>query len=601
VNGKSGVEVGTDIAWRYTNHAKTPTFFVVNQLDTEGANFDETYKQLVENYGEKVKLAQYPVNAGTSFDAIIDLMLNKLVKCPKGGGKAIIEDIPASEKDKAAKLYEELVEMAAAGSEELMEKYFDSGELTLDEFRKGIRLAMAAHSVCPVLCCSAKEDQGVARILEFISNNVSEPDVKPVTDAFSAFIFKTTHEAHLGEMSIMKVMSGEISKGLDIVNTKNGSKERVSQLLVVAGKNRIEVEKAVAGDLISTIKLKDAKTNSTLATAKNSSVSYETIVFPEPIFTTAIKAANSADDEKLGLALNELKAEDPSLRVEYSREVKQMIVQGMGEVHINTMKWYLNNAYKLQVELYAPKISYRETITKKAYAEYTHKKQSGGAGQFGKVCLIVEPYTEGEGDKTKFSHEGKEYPIKGKEEKEMAWGGKLVYHNCIVGGSIDAAFMPAILKGIMQRMEEAPLTGSFARDINVYVVDGKMHPVDSKEVAFILAGRHAFSIAFKNAGPKIMEPIYDVDVMMPADRMGDVMTDLQGRRAVVMGMDSEGKFQIIHAKVPLAEMNRYSTTLSSITSGRGTYSMKFASYEQVPADVQTALLKAYEAEQKEEE
>jgi elongation factor G len=607
VNAQVGAEVGTDISWRYTHKGAMPTMFAINQLDGEKANFEETLKQLQENYSENVTVCQYPVSAGAGFDAVIDLVLNKMLKFPKGGGKFEVVDIPATEKERAEKYYKLLVEASAAGADDLMEKYFETEDLTIDEIRRGIKLGMASRSIFPVMCVAAKESQGVARLLEFLGNNVISPEegkgrntnegkavgVK-ASEPFSAFIFKTSYEQHLGEMSYMKIMTGEVTEGMDVINSVNSSKERISQLFAVAGKNRVKIDKAVAGDIVVTIKLKDVKTNHTLTLPKNTNIVYEEIVFPEPIYTTAIKAVSSSDDEKLGVLLNDMHATDPTLRVGYSRELKQLIVKGMGEYHINTMKWYLNNLHKLQVEFFAPKIPYRETITKSAEAMYRHKKQSGGAGQFGEVHMLVEPYYDGMPNQTK-------YPIRGTETHDLTWGGKLVFNNCIVGGAIDARFQPAILKGIMEKMEEGPLTGSYARDIVVNIFDGKMHDVDSNEMAFKLAGRNAFREAFKLAGPKILEPIYDVEVMVPADRMGDVMTDLQGRRAVVMGMDSEGSFQIIKAKVPLAEMNRYSTSLSSITSGRGTYSMKFAEYTQVPADVQTALLKAYEAEQKDEE
>ncbi|GHV72412.1 elongation factor G [Bacteroidia bacterium] len=607
VNAQSGVEVGTDVAWRNTSKNGVPTVFAINQLDGEKANFEDTVKELTETYGEKVTVVQYPVNVGTDFNAVIDLVLQKMIMLPKGNGKAEEVAIPDSEKERAAAYYKILVEASAAGADDLMEKYFETEDLTIEDMRRGIKLGLASRSIFPVMCCSAKENQGVRRLLEFLGNNVTSPDERNgrnttegvnvkvnASEPFSAFVFKTTREQHLGEMSFMKIMTGEITEGMDITNSRNSNKERISQLFAVVGKNRVKIEKACAGDLVATIKLKDAKTNDTLTSLKNTNVVYEPIVFPSPIYSTAIKAVNSADDEKLGMVLHEMHTEDQTLIIEYSKELKQLIVKGMGEFHINTMKWYLNTVHKIQVELFAPKIPYRETITKSAEAMYRHKKQSGGAGQFGEVHLLIEPYYEGMPAQTK-------YPVRATDTYPLQWGGKLVYNNCIVGGAIDARFQPAILKGVMEKMEEGPLTGSYARDIVVNVYDGKMHPVDSNELAFKLAGRNAFKEAFKNAGPKILEPIYDIEVMMPAERMGDVMTDLQGRRAIVVGMDSDGSFQIIKARVPLAEMNRYSTALSSITSGRGTYSMKFAEYTQVPADIQTELLKAYETEQKDEE
>ncbi|MBQ0113274.1 MAG: elongation factor G [Bacteroidales bacterium] len=608
INAQAGVEVGTEVALRYTAELNTPMIFAINQLDAEKANFDDQIRSLQEECGEKITVVQYPVNAGIGFDSFVDLITQKLYKYPKGGGKAQIEDIPASEQAKAEDLRLKLVENAATGDDELMEKYFDEGDLPIEDVRKGLKKGLASRAVYPVVCVSAKENIGVERMMEFICNNVPAPNEAVATLTYKdgnkatynasgdtvLYAFKSANESHVGEITFMKVMEGEVAASADVVNSTDSSKERLSALSANAGKNRTTIDKAVAGDIFSTIKLKAVKVGDTLTSAKNQGVSVVPAVYPDPIYSTAIKAVESTDEEKLGQALNDYTAHDPTLRYEIARESKQTIVKGMGEFHINILKWYLDNVYKVATEFYAQKIPYRETITKEAEASYRHKKQSGGSGQFAEVHLYIQPYTEGMAKQTK-------YPIRGTEEHELPWGGKLIFNNCIVGGAIDARFMPAILKGIMEKMEEGPLTGSYARDIVVNVFDGKMHPVDSNEMAFKLAGRNAFKDAFKNAGPKILEPIYDLSVNVPADLMGGVMTDLQGRRAIVMGMDSEGNRQIIKAKAPLAEMNRYSTSLSSLTSGRGVFSMKYSEYQAVPSDVQGELLKAYEEQSKDEE
>ena len=607
VNAQSGVEVGTEIQWRWTKKANTPVVFAVNQLDHDKANFDETVRQLKENFGNSVAVIQYPVNAGVGFDAVIDLLQMKLLKFPANGGKVIVEDIPASEANKAAELQSSLIENAAENDESLMEKFFEEGTLTEEELIKGLRLGIRSRGIFPVVCCAAKTDQGVVRLMDFIKNNCPAPDEMPgvkttsgkeltckAADPVSAFVFKTSVEQHLGEISFFKLYAGELTESLDVVNGVNGSKERVSQLLCVAGKNREKVEKVVAGDIAATIKLKNVLTQHTINSTKNSDYEIVPTEYPNPKFRTAVRAKNSSDDEKLGYALSEIRKTDPTFLSEQSKELKQTIVSGQGEQHLNIIKWIIEKINKIEIEYYAPKIPYRETITKSAESMYRHKKQSGGAGQFGEVHMLIEPYFDGMSNQTK-------YPIRGTETHDLAWGGKLVFNNCIVGGAIDTRFMPAILKGIMEKMEEGPLTGSYARDIVVNIFDGKMHTVDSNEMAFKLAGRNAFREAFKNAGARILEPIYDVEVFVPSESMGNVMTDLQGRRAVVMGMDSEGNFQKIRAKVPLAEMNKYSTSLSSITSGRASYGMTFAEYQQVPTDVQTALLKAYEEAQTEED
>ena len=494
-----------------------------------------------------------------------------------------------------------LMEKAAEGDEELMMKYFDEGELTEEEMHQGLRVGFDKGETYPVFCICSKKDMGVRRLMEFVTEFCPAPtlDAKGQT---SLFVYKTALEQHLGDVTYFKVMSGKITEGQDVINMTSDTKERITTLYAVAGKKKEKVTELVAGDMGCTVKLKAVKTNQTLNAPGYDKV-VDPITFPPFKYRCAIKALDEKDEEKLGEALSRAGAEDPTLRVEYSRELKQTIINGMGEQQINILKWNLNNNYKIDVEFFAPKIPYRETITKVANAMYRHKKQSGGAGQFGEVHLIVEPIVEGVDTTAKFKIDGKETQlnVKAKEEFELPWGGRWEFYNCVVGGAIDASFMPAIKKGINQRLEEGPLTGSYARDIRVFVYDGKMHPVDSKEIAFIIAGRNAFREAFKNAAPKILEPIYMVEVMVPADCMGDVMSDLQNRRGMIEGMTSEKGFQILRARVPLAELYKYSTTLSSLTSGRATFTQEFIEYQQVPADVQDKLLKAYEAEQQEED
>ena len=608
VNSQNGVEVGTEITWRYTNKNNMPVIFVVNHLDQEHANFDETFRQLRQQFGKNVTLVQYPVNAGTGFNSFIDLLKMKMYKYPSGSGKPEITDIPESEKSKAEELYNALVEELASKDESLMEEFFEKGTLTEEQIATGLKAGLIQRTIFPVLCSCAKQNIGVDRLLEFIATNVPAPNEMPgvkttdgkelkckSTDPASAFVFKTTIEQHLGEVSFFKVYAGEITEAMDMINpNRNNSKERLSQLFVINGKNREKVEKLVAGDIGATIKMKNTYPNNTLNSLKNADDIIQQIQYPEPKFRVAVKTKNQNDDEKLGSILNEMSKMDPTLVLLYSKELKQVILMGQGELHLNIAKWYIENIEKVQIEFIAPKIPYRETITKPAKSMYRHKKQSGGAGQFGEVHMLVQPYKEGMNDQN-------EFPIRGRDNVDLEWGGKLIMNNCIVGGAIDTRFLPAILKGIMEKIEEGPLTGSYARDIVVNIYDGKMHPVDSNEISFRLAGRNAFKEAFKNAGPKILEPIYDVEVILPEEKMGDVMTDLQGRRAVIMGMENEGNYQKILAKVPLAELNRYSTALSSLTSGRATYGMKFAEYSQVPGDIQDKLLKTYEEQEKEEE
>ena len=607
INATEGFEAGTEIQARYAAQLHKPVIAIVNKLDAETANWEDTLESISASSRVKPVIVQYPINPGPSFDAFIDVLMMKMYRFKDENGTREELDIPAEEMERATHLNQILVEAAAENDEALMELYFDKGILTQDEIRSGLKLGVAKRDCMPIFCSSAKRDIGSKRIMEFIINVAPGPATAPkflATDGTeieadengpcALFIFKSQMEQHLGEISYFRVIRGKVTEGLELVNSRTGNKEKISQLFAVAGKNRIKVTELAAGDIGCTVKLKGTRTNDTLA-LPTAPVEIEPIVFPDPRYRAAVKAVKSGEDEKLGELLNKAKYEDPTILVEYSKELKQTIIQGQGELHLNILKNRLANENKMEIEYSAPRIPYRETITKVAQADYRHKKQSGGAGQFGEVHMVIEPYYEGMPEPTKYKVPGKEITVnvKGKEEYDLDWGGKLQYYNSIVGGAIDARFMPAILKGIMEKMTEGPLTGSYARDIRVVIYDGKMHPVDSNEISFKLAARNAFKEAFRNAGPKIMEPIYSVEVLVPSDRMGDVMSDLQNRRAIIEGMSSEHGLDRLNARVPLAEMYRYSTTLSSLTNGRATYTMRFASYEQVPADVQDKLLKAY--------
>ena len=614
LNGQYGIEVGTQNHFRYTEKLNKPVIFLVNQLDNEKCDYDNILEQLKEAYGSKVVPIQYPIATGPGFNALIDVLLMKKYSWKPEGGAPVIEDIPAEEMDKAMEMHKALVEAAAENDEGLMEKFFEQDSLTEDEMREGIRKGLIARGMFPVFCVCGGKDMGVRRLMEFLGNvvpfvsempkveNTDGKEVAPdVNGPESLYFFKTSVEPHIGEVSYFKVMSGKVREGDDLLNADRGSKERIAQIYVVAGGNRVKVEELQAGDIGAAVKLKDVKTGNTL-NGKDCDYKFNFIKYPNSKYSRAIKPVNEADVEKMMTILNRMREEDPTWIVEQSKELRQILVHGQGEFHLRTLKWRLENNEKLQIQFYEPKIPYRETITKSARADYRHKKQSGGAGQFGEVHLIVEPYYEGMPAPEVYKFNGQEYKmnVKGTEVIDLEWGGKLVFVNSVVGGAIDARFMPAILKGIMSRMEQGPLTGSYARDVRVIVYGGKMHPVDSNEISFMLAGRHAFSEAFKNAGPKILEPIYDVEVFVPSDKLGDVMSDMQGRRGMIMGMTSEKGYEKLSAKVPLKEMSNYSTALSSLTGGRASFIMKFASYELVPTDVQTKLMKEFEEQEKDE-
>ena len=613
INAQQGVEVGTEIFARYAEQYDLPLIAAVNQLDGEKASWETVLESMKEAFGKKPVLIQYPVNPGPGFDGFIDVLKMKYYHFTDDNGTREDLEIPAEYKDEAEELRSALIERAAEYDDTLMEKFFDSGALTEDEIRKGIGLGLRTGDVMPVFCLSARKDIGVKRLMEFAIRTAPSPAERTATtvegseieckqDApTSIFIYKTAVEQHLGEVAYFKVMSGELTEGQDLENPATGDKERISVIYAVAGKKKEKVSDLYAGDIGCTVKLRNARTNVTLS-QPGTEIEYEHIVFPASKFRTAVKAKEQKDEEKMGEALNRLSAEDPTIIVEYSKELKQTILKGQGEQHINIVKWRLKNENKIEIELFPPKISYRETITKVATANYRHKKQSGGAGQFGEVHLLVCPIVEGVEASNRFKIDGKEMVlnIKSKESFDLEWGGKLEFYNCIVGGAIDARFMPAILKGIMDKMSEGPLTGSLARDIRVYVYDGKMHPVDSNEISFVLAARNAFKEAFRNAGPKIMEPIYSLEVMTPSEYMGACMSDLQNRRALIEGMGSDRGFDVIKARVPLAELYKYSTALSSLTSGSATFTMQFADYQPVPGDVQEKLLKSYMEQDKDE-
>ena len=613
INGQYGPEVGTQNHFRYTEKLNKPVIFLVNQLDDEKCDYNNIIEQLQTIYGTKAIPVQYPVKTGPDFNSVIDVILMKKLTWGPEGGRPTIEDIPAEEQERAMELHKALVEAAAENDEALMEKFFEEEQLTEDEMREGIRKGMVTRSIFPIFCVCASKNMGVGRLMEFLGNVVPFVDEMPPVHCTrgeevpvdadgptSLYFFKTGIEPHIGEVQYFKVMSGKVREGDDLSNADRGSKERMAQLFVASGANREKVEELVAGDIGCTVKLKDVRTGNTL-NDKDCDYRFNWIKYPEPKYTRAIKAVNEADTEKMMAALTRMRQEDPTWVVEQSKELRQTLVHGQGEFHLRTLKWRLENNDKIAVEFIEPKIPYRETITKAARADYRHKKQSGGAGQFGEVHLIVEPYSDGMPDPTVYKFDGQEIRVnvRNKEEIPLEWGGKLVFINSVVGGAIDARFMPAILKGIMSRMEQGPLTGSYARDVRVIVYDGKMHPVDSNELSFMLAGRNAFSMAFKNANPKLLEPIYDVEVFTPADKMGDVMSDLQGRRGMIVGMSSENGYEKLQAKVPLNELSTYATTLSSLTGGRAGFIMKFASYELMPGELQKKLTEEFAAAQEE--
>jgi elongation factor G len=595
INAQYGVEVGTEIIWEYIDRFSHPTLFVINQIDHPSADFDESYKSIIDLVGKNVVKIQYPLIVDGA-QCIIDVLKMKMYKFGSQGGKPEKLEIPKDQIEHARELQNELIEKAAENDENLMELYFDKGTLNEDEMREGIKKGMLNHELFPVFCISALNDMGTGRLMGFIDNVApSAADLKPEQSVegttieckpnapTSLFVFKTVYEPNLGQISFFKVKSGEIKQNDKLENSRNGEIEILNQLYIMDGKNRELVEKLSAGDIGATLKLKFTETNDTLRT-KGSNITIKPIVYPEARITKAVRAIDKNDDEKLNEALKKIHSQDPTVSVKYSPELKQLILSCQGELHLATIDWILQNTYGIKAVFEQPKIAYRETIQRSATTSYKHKKQSGGSGQFGEVHIKIEPWFEGIPEPEGFN-------VRGKEEINLDWGGKLIFYNCIVGGVIDARYLPSVLKGILEVMEEGPLTGSYARDVRVMLFDGRMHAVDSNDISFKIAGAHAFKEAFLNAKPKLLEPIHELSVKVPEELMGNVMTDLQSRRSVILGMDSEGKYQTIKAKTPLAEMYKYSTTLRSITQGRGSFSTKFSNFELVPNNVQEELVK----------
>lgn len=605
LNAAHGVEVGTELMWEYTEKFRTPMVLVANQLDHEKSDFETTVQQAKSVFGNNVTVVQYPLNQGKGFNAIIDVLKMTMYTFDANGGKPTKHPIPDSERERANKLHNELVETIAANDEGLMELYFEKGELDEPEMARGLHVSMIKHDIFPLFCCSAKQNMGSGRIMGFLHDIApSAKDVPPVhresgktldcdpNAHVCLFIFKTLSEPRLGDMAYFKVYSGTVKAGAELINAHTGAAERLTQLFVINGKERISVTELQAGDIGATVKLKSSHTNNTLH-EKNSPYRIKKIDFPESRISVAIKIDNKADIEKVAMALHQLHEEDPTIIIDHSHELKQLLIHAQGELHLNVVKWKMENLYKLSVEFEKPRVPFRETIRKMVKSEYRHKKQSGGAGQFGEVHMQIEPYYEGMPDP-------KEFNVRHREEFDLEWGGKLLFLNCIVGGAIDVRFLPSILKGVMEKMHNGPLTGSYVRDVRVCVFDGKMHDVDSNDMAFKLAGMMAFKNGFEQASPQILEPIYEVIVTCTDANMGAVMGDLQTRRAIIMGIDAEGHYQKIKANVPLMELYKYASSLRAITHGRAKHSQTFLEYAPVPTDIQQKLIEEHKKHAQEE-
>ncbi|PTX43106.1 translation elongation factor 2 (EF-2/EF-G) [Christiangramia gaetbulicola] len=594
INGQQGVEVGTEIIWNYIDKYRKPTIFVINQIDHPAFNFEESLKSISNLVGNNAVQIQYPVKIDGA-QCIIDVLKMRMYKFPAEGGKPEKLEIPDDQKEKAEFLHNELVEKAAENDEELMELFFEKGSLDENEMRKGIKAGMLNHELFPVFCMSALSDMGSGRLMGFIDNvapaaadlgseqSTEGADIVPEKDGNTAlFVFKTVHQPNLGQLTFFKVKRGEVKLNDKLVNSRTGETEVLNQLFIMDGKERIAVARLTVGDIGATLKLKDTETNDTLF-QPGSEVTIKPIKYPQPRYHKAISAINNKDEEKLSEALKKIHSQDPTVEISYSKEGRQLIVSCQGELHLAMVEWILLNIYGVEVSFQKPKIAFRETIQRSANANYRHKKQSGGSGQFAQVHMKIEPWHEDIPEPEGFN-------IRGKEEIDLPWGGKLVFYNCIVGGAIDQRYLPSIMKGILEVMEEGPLTGSYCRDVRVMVYDGKMHSVDSNDISFKIAGAHAFKEAFLNANPKLLEPTVELTVKVPEETVGNVMTDLQSRRAIIQGIESDHNYQVLKCIAPEAELFGYSTDLRSLTQGRATFKASFSGYQPVPANIQNELV-----------
>lgn len=594
LNSEYGVEVGTEAFWKAAERRSLPVILVANKLDSNHSDFQKTVDMAKERFGRGVVIVQFPYSEGDDFHAIVDVLKMTMYEFPEAGGRPDKLPIPESLKAQAELLHNELVETIAENDETLLDLYFENGELDEYQMRDGLQMGMMNRDIFPLFCTVADRNMGSGRIMGFISNVTPDPTIRklPLKDGKShtvtadgdpaLFVFRSTAEDHVGDLTYFKVMNGTIEHGLDLENKRTGDTTRLGSLYTVQGDSRTEANQLAAGDLAVTVKFKNTRAGDTIA-LKEKNIEFEAIQYPEPTIRVALQLLNEGDEDKLSNALHQIEKEDPSLRVEHSQELQQTILHGLGEEHLNVILHQLQNRFQLNVDFITPRIPYRETITKKADAYYKHKKQSGGAGQYAEVYLSIEPWYEGIPDRDDLN-------VRKVEEIDLDWGGKLVFQNCIVGGVIDNRFMPAILKGIMEKMENGPMSGCRARDIRVSVYDGSMHSVDSNEAAFKTAALMAFKEGFLNASPQLLEPLYELEVTLPADYMGDVMSDLSSRRGQILGMDSEGTIQKVKAIVPLSELDRYTTRLKSITQGSATYSRTFHEYGPVPHDIQKRVM-----------
>lgn len=587
----AGLEVGTEQVWRYAREAGVPRIILVNKLDKEHTDYDAIIQTSVDRFGTGVAPLQFPLNPGPDFTTIIDLLKNKALVFDRDGKGTYTEtDIPDGAVDRAASLRETLVEAAAEADDALMEKYFEEGDLTPEEIVTGLLKGIREGTVHPVFCSSGETNVGIGRVMELITRMVPAPGdmgelvgtdpkggeaVRSRDDSapFCGQVFKTLSEAHVGELSFFRVFSGTLSSGQDALNTTRSSKERLGSISFMRGHTRIEVEKVHAGDIVALVKLKDTHTGDTLCAPSDPFICAP-IPFPEPVIRIAIEPLGKGDEAKLSTGLQKLCEEDPSVKVEADPELQQTLLHGQGEVQLEVVTKKLKSRFGVELNMFEPKVKYRETITKSSDAHARHKKQTGGRGQFADVRIKLDPQPRGEGYE---------------------------FDNKIVGGAIPGRFIPSVDKGVTSSSARGALAGYKCVDFKVTLYDGTFHDVDSSDAAFQRAASMAFKQAWKDAGPILLEPIFNVEVTVPDDYTGDIMADISSRRGKVEGVTSEGPFQVIRARIPLAELFKYSTSLRSMTQGRATHHREFSHYDPMPHDVTQKVIAQAELDEEEDD
>jgi len=586
----AGIEVGTEQVWRFAEQEDVARVFFINRLDKEHANFDKVMDMLTSRFGPNVIPLVIPVNEGVGFDSVVDLVKMKLVKYEKGGtGKTSESEIPADLKSKAEQWRTKAIEAAAESDDAILEDYFENGTLTDEQFKTGLHKGILAGTIFPVLCGSAYENIGVKELNDFLVEFAPSPDSKgeikgknPDSNAevtlkpsenetLATLVFKTESEPHVGEFSFFRVYSGVLRTGDEVLNVNQKTIEKIGQIYAINGKNRREIGYAKAGDIAAVVKMKNTHTGDTLTDRRNP-VILPSIEFPEPVIRVAVEPKSKGDEEKISNGLQALHEEDPTFVMHYDPELRQTIIAGQGELHLAIVIQRLKNKFGVDVNLVEPKIPYQETIKGTAEVQGKYKRQSGGRGQYGDVWIRLEPLPRGAG---------------------------FEFVDAIVGGVVPSKYIPAVEKGIREAMDEGILAGYPVRDVKVTLYDGSYHSVDSSDLAFKIAGSMAFKKAFMQAKPVLLEPIYDVEVRVPEEFLGDVMGDLSSRRGKILGIDAEGPFQVIRAKVPLAELYKYSTALRSLTQGRGIHRCSFSHYEEVPSEIAEKIIA--EAQKKKEE